>query len=253
MSNNRRFEFTGEAILTKAIEAGPYIVILTAFIVSLLAMLALILVDVVFGEITTGHVLALADFEWTSWFVSLATTGAMVATFGLFLKGLKDKWASGAVGFLLLMGIGIQGADFWSDMMSVDILRFGQIIYPKEVLTSAEVTTHYVFRGLIGTLSLFGEPMAAAAIVVFPELEKFLRDLLKFANRASSTQPRPGPHRPASTQPSYKPPVSTQVRPIVRPQAPTSFRPQPGAQSNTRPVYPAPTYHPVTSHRESDG
>lgn len=230
----------GIDMLKKALDTGPFIIIIFAFILSVLAMLALLIVDVVTGEITSDHVLANAPSFFRiglSWFVSLATSGALIATFGIGIKGYRERWKTGYVFGLLVVGILIQVADFYADMRSVDIMRFGAIVYPKEVLSSAEATTHNVYRALIGTISLFGEPLAAASVAIFPELKSLLDGLMGVASRTPQTN-----LRPTSNQPGGHVRPKAPVRPSPVSAYPPANPQQPRQTSFSRNE---PTYHPV--------
>ena len=197
MSNK---EISGKVFMEGLLGSGPYFVVVAAFAIAVLAMISLLMVDIVTGEVTSAHVLASAKYKYMGWFMSLATTGLLIATFGVGIKSHKEGWGSLASVALFAAGIVFQIGDIWADAVSVDIMRFGAIVFPKEVLAPSEVTTHYVFRAFVAGVSFFGEPLAAASIVIFPVLKNLLNDLLTAASRTSGSESPFGKHHNEKTR-----------------------------------------------------
>lgn len=190
----------GRMVLNGLLDAGPFLVVLTATIISIIGLVSLVGVDVMAGQVTASHVLPLAPW-WFHWFVSFATTGVLVATLGTAIKLIKTRWQKSLIwiALLLLVGAVIQYGDYRLDTVSVDVFRFGEIVNVTEKLTPAEAEYHVIFRHIIGAISLFGEPVAAVAVVIFPELRSLLDGLFDAASRIKNS------YQPPVRSVSYKP------------------------------------------------
>jgi len=154
---------------------APNLILLTIFAITILSLIALVLSDVVTGQVTGEY---LTTNKMFGLFTSLAGTGMLVACgFMLVYSGRKGD----ATTFIatLIVFILLQGADVYFDAMSVDIMRFGQIVFASTILSKPEALAHNVYRIFIGGISLVGEPLAVGSVAMFPILRVWLIGMLK--------------------------------------------------------------------------
>jgi hypothetical protein len=225
---------TGHKFVTGLLDGGPYVITVVSFLVSVVALLALSVVDIVTGQVTMDHILGGSDpvtgMGLLSWAISFATTGLVIAVIAGFGKAREatsgvDKrivWVVGGAMVLLVM------MDTYLDSLSVDVIRFGAIVDLSTAVTPPEAKAIYVARALVAGISLVNEPLIAISVLIFPLLKKLFNSVV---GSGSSYQP--------SQQ--YKP----QTQPGSRPQSQPSFtqpRPQgqaggyPGTQGQPRPA-----------------
>ena len=190
-----------------ASSVAPYIVVSVVFLVALSALISLVVVDVVTGQITGDYLSKDATFGL---FTSLAGTGMLIG-FGFLLKEFFDK--ENYFGFIvaLIIFLALQGADAYFDAISVDIKRFGMIV-SVATMSQPEAVAHNVYRIFVAGISLVGEPLGIASLVAFPFLKNFLGKTFKAKE-----------FQPASPVAKHKP--STPFRPSPGHSEYQSFRP----------------------------
>jgi len=155
-------------LLARMFDLGPYILAVFSFLVAVSALVSLIGIDVLAGQVSVEHM----SNNQVGWFTSLATTGLIMALMGTVLYGVKEQWNGGiliAVCVVALIPISI---DVYFDYLAPDILRFGSFVDLAVTLTGAEQMPHLLFRILIAGISLIGEPLAATSIIIFPVLRE---------------------------------------------------------------------------------
>lgn len=246
---------TADRLIHAMLDGGPYVVTVVGFLVALLAILALTGTDIYAGAYTTRHMSGNNDFF--GWMFSLATTGltlaAITALFkGIDVKGTNKAWSKGIIWTLGIITFLLIAADTYLDMLVVDLMRFGEFVTVTERLSSAEATAHWIFRILMGGVSLIGEPLAAAAIAIFPVLADFFdamtgnkREREREPSRTTSSNPTTTSFRPV-TKPVTNTPQSLRTPAFTSRQPSNDARkPVPSAQQSQRPLYNEPTYHPV--------
>jgi uncharacterized BrkB/YihY/UPF0761 family membrane protein len=187
-------EKKGQRFLNFLMELGPYIVVSIAFLISVGAIISLLLVDVYTGKVVSEHILNQSGDKYIDWAASLATTGLLIGLVALYMEARKRKWRDYVlIGLLTGAGL-IQVADIYLDMMAVDISRFGEIVFVSGRLSQPEAIAHWVFRGMIGLISLIGEPIAIGAVVMFPMLKSLMRSILPSIKELESPKPfvKPG-------------------------------------------------------------
>jgi len=215
--------------------AGPFLVWTVTFLILILALIAFISSDVVVGWVTGAYLSG--NTPWFGIFSSLATTGLTAGSIFAVVTAVRKKWSPWIIVGLVLLTGALTSADVYLDMLSVDIMRFGGFIDVRtQFTTETAMTAHLVFRALIGGISLVGEPIGMAAIVMFPALKQYILDSIQdgqssFKNRGRIKKRPSTPHNtpytpqpPAPLQPSYR-------------------IPRPNPQPAQGPGRPKPTYH----------
>jgi hypothetical protein len=160
---------------------GPHIIALTSFALSLTALIALVGMDAVTGKFSSTHMMN--NNEGMGWFMSLGTTGVVLALVGMVMYSIRERWHIAIILLFIAMAAIPVCIDIYFDGMSVDIIRFGQFVDlsampPGIVLPMAEILPHKLFRVMVGALSAVGEPLAALSVIIFP----IMRELFKGAS-----------------------------------------------------------------------
>ena len=165
-------------LLERITTAAPFLIVALTLFVTIAALVSLVLSDVITGQVTGAHI---STSKWFGLFVSFATTGMLIGCGASLYKFWKSENYLG-FGIVFIIFVSLQSADVYFDAVSVDIMRFGKIIFSSEVPGAAEAVAHNVYRFLVGGISLVGEPLAIGSLVMFPELKKFISNFLKDVN-----------------------------------------------------------------------
>lgn len=228
---------------------APYVIVGITFLVTILALVSLILSDVITGQVAGAHI---STNFWFGLFVSFSTTGMLIGCGSLLVKFWRES-SYLSFGILVFIFIGLQSADVYFDAISVDIMRFGKIIFSSEMPDAAEAMAHNIYRFLVGGISLVGEPLAIGSLVMFQALKKFISDTMQdmnfYDNQGSSFQNRPQnrPQNHPQNRPAHKP------QPTAAPQnAPGGKLVSPVFNGKYTDRYKEPTYHPKMRERSRD-
>jgi len=204
--------------LEKVTNGAPYLIVGVTLFVTIAALISLILSDIITGQVTGAHI---STNKWFGLFVSFATTGMLVACGALLFKFWNDGNYIG-FGITLLVFIGLQGADIYFDAVSVDIMRFGKIVFSSEMTDKPEAMAHNIYRFLVGGISLVGEPLAVGSLVMFPVLKKFISNTIKGIEFSQNVHP----HQDFSAQSNkskyvaqHKPKYVSKGKPVNVPQS----------------------------------
>jgi len=173
--------------LEKIAASAPFLIVGLTLFVSIAALVSLVLSDVITGQVTGSHI---STSKWFGLFVSFATTGMLIGCGALLFKFWNDKNYIGFSGVFLVFAC-LQSADVYFDAVSVDIMRFGKIIFSSEIPSAAEAMAHNIYRFLVGGISLVGEPLAIGSLVMFPALKKFISSFLSDLNFEEKPQYKP--------------------------------------------------------------
>lgn len=165
-------------LLERITTAAPFLIVAITLFVTIAALVSLVLSDVITGQVTGAHI---STSKWFGLFVSFATTGMLIGCGASLYKFWKDANYIG-FGVVFIVFAALQSADVYFDAVSVDIMRFGKIVFSSEVPGAAEAVAHNIYRFLVGGISLVGEPLAIGSLVMFPALKKFIASFLKDAN-----------------------------------------------------------------------
>jgi hypothetical protein len=192
--------------LEKITTVAPYLIVGVTLLVTISSLISLILSDVITGQVAGAHI---STNGWFGLFVSFATTGMLIGCGALLVKFWRESNYLG-FGITLSIFLSLQSADVYFDAVSVDIMRFGKIIFSSEMPDAAEAMAHNIYRFLVGGISLVGEPLAIGSLVMFPALKKFISDTLKDISFHETPQSYPyqkpvNQHRQSQYKPQHKP------------------------------------------------
>jgi hypothetical protein len=171
--------------------------------------------------------------------VSMATTGLLMAL--MFIGySMMEKKRSGlikSVGMIILV---ISGAVFCTDVifdgLTADILSFGTVM---NLSTVPNAWVHWLFRFLLGGISMIGEALAVAIIIGMPVLKGIIGDALP-----NYGQPRQSTYQPPRNQQTYR--SATSVPAALQNSAyNTAYKAKP-APIQTTFMAPEPTYSPIS-------
>lgn len=190
---NKRF-------LDKVTTVAPYLIVGITLLVTILALISLILSDIITGQVTGAHI---STNSWFGLFVSFSTTGMLIGCGALLFRFWQEGNYLG-FGVTLLVFLGLQSADVYFDAVSVDIMRFGKIIFASEMPDPAEAMAHNIYRFLVGGISLVGEPLAIGSLVMFPALRKFVSGILGDLSFSEAPLEYRTPTRPTQYQNSRR-------------------------------------------------
>lgn len=109
-------------------------------------------------------------------FISLATTGMTIALAFMAYLAVTKGYSGASVAFAIGAAL-VAMIDVYFDSLAADVWRYGSFV-AIGTLSQADKLNHVLFRGLIGGLSLIGEPLAVAIIVGMPELKNFIRSVM---------------------------------------------------------------------------
>jgi hypothetical protein len=169
-------------------DAIPYVIVAVTFAVSAAAIISLLLIDVITGQVTGKYI---SGDNWFGLLSSLAATGLLIATGALFASSMskmgKGNWAYLATSGLVY--VVLQVVDMYFDGLSVDIMRFGQLVNIT-TLPAQEAQAHQIYRIFIGGTSFAGELIGGAAIVAFPLLKKWIKKMLGVEEKPETPKPQ---------------------------------------------------------------
>lgn len=191
---------------------APYLIVGVTLLVTIFALISLILSDIITGQVTGAHI---STNGWFGLFVSFATTGMLIGCGALLFKFWKESNYLG-FGVIALVFLGLQSADVYFDAVSVDIMRFGKIIFSSEMPDAAEAIAHNVYRFLVGGISLVGEPLAIGSLVMFPALKKFVSNILKDISFSEASNGYSGSNQYSKSEykPKHRPEYATAPHPL---------------------------------------
>lgn len=189
------------------IDTIQMIMLWSLIILAAVCIFVLILFDVLAG---TGIMMTNTQNSlWKSLSISLATSGLLMA---LMVSGIKlTERGSGKVGlgwFLLIIAAGVFVLDIIFDALTADYLKYNQVVVLSN-FPEPDKTVHWMFRGLIGGLSMVGEAMAVSIIVGMPVLKSIIRKALP---NGSTNTPRPQQN---SYRPAPQPYSGAETRPVA--------------------------------------
>jgi hypothetical protein len=162
--------------MDKLFNSGPYILAIASFVIALLSLAGLVGMDVIIGKYT-GEYMA-PDRPWFDWFWTFATTGIPLALIGFVMYAWRDEWDLRIVIAIAVVALIPVGIDVRFDMMGADLIRFNRYI-DINTLSGVDREMHTLFRYAAGLISLLGEPIGAASVIIFPVMRNLFKGVFQ--------------------------------------------------------------------------